>query len=108
MIDIPQLTYPLALTGGDFAQVEQGTLDDVRQNVLVLLRTPLGVRPLAPDVGVQDPTFTTVDPEALQATLTDADTGEPRARVTVTADPIDPAGEQRVAVDVALADDAEE
>lgn len=104
MTDIPHLAYPLRLApDGTFAVVEQDGIDDVRQCVHVLLRTPLGARPLAPQIGVEDPTFTSgVDPDELQQTLEEQ---EDRATVTVTTTPVDPTGEQQITVEVALADD---
>lgn len=100
--EIPHLAFPLRLTdSGSFAVVEQDTIDDVRQCVHVLLRTPLGVRPLAPEIGVEDPTFETgIDGDVLAATLEEQ---EPRASVTVVAAPVDPSGEQQLEVRVALA-----
>lgn len=105
-IEIPHIAFPLrqapAADGGGLVEVEQDTIDDVRQCVHVLLRTPLGVRPLAPQVGVEDPTFTRVDGDVLAATLEDQ---EDRAAVTVTASPVDATGEQQIEVLVALADE---
>jgi phage baseplate assembly protein W len=104
--EIPHLAFPLRLDGGSFAVVEQDTVEDVRQCVHVLLRTPLGIRPLAPEVGVDDPTFTEgVDGDALAAQLEEQ---EPRAVVTVTTSPIDERGEQVLEVRVALAGEADD
>lgn len=111
MADLPprQLAYPLRLDGGDLAVVEQDTIEEVRQSVFTLVRTPIGARPLAPGVGVDDPTFSEgVDPDELAALLMDDETGEPRAEVTVTAEPIDGTGEQQIRVEVALAGDEPE
>jgi phage baseplate assembly protein W len=105
--EVPHLKVPLELADdGSFAVVEQDTIDDVRQCVQVLLHTPLGIRPLAPDIGVEDPTFGMgVDPHALAAVLEEQ---EPRAAVTVLAAPVDPSGEQLLEVHVALAGDSTE
>jgi hypothetical protein len=107
-VKIPHIAWPLRLTDdGTLAVVEQDTIEDVRQCVRVLRRTPLGARPLAPLVGVPDPTFSAgVDPEDLEERLEDEDTGEPRAEVTVTATPIEN-GRQRIRIAVQLAADAD-
>lgn len=103
MTDIPHIAYPLRLTATGLEQVEQDSIDDVRQCVHVLLRTPVGARPLAPDVGVEDPTFSEgVDPEQLAAEL---EGQEDRARITITAAAPDETGEQAVQIAVDLADD---
>lgn len=106
MPDVPQWSYPMRLgVNGDFAEVEQDTLDDVRQSVYLLTRTPVGVRPLAPDIGLEDPTFTIVDLDALAATLEEQ---EDRAVVSVTVESLDDAGEQVLQIDVALVSEPEE
>lgn len=97
---IPHLKFPLELDpDGTFAVVEQDLIDDVRQCVFIAKRTQLGSRPASPTSGVEDPTFTTVDPEVLQATL---EAQEPRASVTVTVVDLEN-GEVDVDIDVALA-----
>jgi len=114
-VEIGHLRWPFRLTlGADLPGqvphaplqlVEQDTIDDVRQCVHLLLLTPPGSRPLAPDVGVPDPTFTAgIDPDLLAARLEEI---EPRARVSITAPPTDAQGAQNVQVRVALIDDQE-
>jgi hypothetical protein len=107
-IDVPHIAFPMRLTdAGELATTEQDSINEVQQCVLVLLRTPLGARPLAPGVGVADPTFSAgVDASALEVTLTDAQFGEPRASVQITAAPVTEAGQQGVAIAVGLADDS--
>lgn len=102
--EAPHLQWPLRLEpDGSLAAVEQDTLEDVEQCVHVLLRTERGSRPLAPAVGVEDPTFDNViDPGRLSALLEEQ---EDRARVTVTVDGPDETGEVTVRVSVALRDD---
>jgi phage baseplate assembly protein W len=56
-VDIPQYSLPLRIVGGQFAVVEQGTIDEVRDQVEVLIRTPRGSRLDLPDFGIDDPTF---------------------------------------------------
>lgn len=95
------LKWPLQLAAdGTLATWPQDSLEDVRQCVAVLLNTPRGVRPLAPDIGIDDPTFAGVDPEGLRALLEDQ---EDRAAVDVTAGAVDEHGEQTVTVTVDLA-----
>jgi phage baseplate assembly protein W len=100
------LAFPLrARADGSFEQVEQDTYEDVRQCVYMVLRTPLQSRPLAPHVGVDDPTFSMgVDAPELEAQLQEL---EPRAVVKVTAGDVESGGEQQVEVRVALAADDE-
>ncbi len=100
-VEVPQFAYPFRLDAtGDLAVLEQDDLPDVRQCVYVALRTPVGSRPLAPQAGVEDLTFVDeLDAEQLAATLEDQ---EPRAQITVTAQPVSAIGELAVSVDVAL------
>lgn len=102
--EVPHLRWPLQLAGGMLLAVEQDTIDDVEQCVHVLLSTPVGSRPLAPDIGAADPTFVGVDPADLESRLTDPDLGEPRADVTVS---VTDGPEQVVSVQVALAETQE-
>ncbi len=101
---VPHLAFPLRRApAGELLAVEQDTLEDVRQCVHVLLRTPRGARPLAPDVGIEDPTFTSgVQAEVLQAQLED---DEDRAHVDVAAGRVGPTGAQAVQVNVQLRED---
>lgn len=55
---VPHIAWPLELIGGHLAVLEQDSLDEVTQAVNVLLHTPRGARVLAPDFGIDDPTFT--------------------------------------------------
>lgn len=101
MPDLPQLAWPLRQdSAGGLVEVEQDTIDDVRQCINVLLHTPPGSRPLAPDVGIEDQTFTRIDTDALTSALEDQ---EDRALVTVTVAQADGTGEQQMEIAVALA-----
>lgn len=103
MAEVPHLAFPLRITSGTFAAVEQDTIEDVRQCVHVLLSTPIGARPLAPEIGVEDPTFTEgIDPELMQAMLEEQ---EDRAAITVAVALVSGTGEQHITVDVQLAED---
>lgn len=109
MIEIPHIAFPLRQAAdGTLAAVEQDSLDDVRQCVHVLLRTPLGARPLAPDTGVEDPTFSQgVDPDELATRLAGED-NEPRAELTITARPVGATGDQQLRITVGLAGDIDQ
>lgn len=74
-------TFPLTLDAGRLATHEQDTLADVTQCVHVLTRTRRGSRPLAPNVGFDDPTFSDVEADEIVGPLAGL---EPRADVTVT------------------------
>lgn len=98
---VPHLAYPLRLSAGRLEVVEQDTVEDVRQCVYVLLRTPRGARPLAPDVGIDDPTFTGgVDAPELAAEL---ERQEERAEIEISTGGPDFAGREQVTVRVGLA-----
>jgi hypothetical protein len=103
---VPVFDYPLRMQAdGTPAVVEQGSLEDVRASIHMLMRTPRGSRPLAPDIGVDDPTFGPgVDGDELAA---DLEAQEPLAALTVTVSPGDGPGDEvvRVEVDLALEDE---
>ena len=105
-VAVPHLAWPLRLDGPRLATVEQDTIEDVRQAVHAVAVTPRGARPLAPDVGVDDPTFTLgVVPEDLEADLEVAhELLGAGAVVRVQADPPDAGGNQQVNVYVDLED----
>ena len=86
--------------------MEQDSLADVQQCVLVLLHTPLGIRPLAPQVGVEDPTFVGVNADDLTDRLS---TDEPRGAITVNVAPPKGFGEEQdVTINVELLADSED
>jgi phage baseplate assembly protein W len=75
--DIPQFAFPLRFQGGRPVVVEQGSIDEIRDNVEVIVRTPLGARVEYPDFGVTDPTFRQgVDLDEIREACDEA---EPRA-----------------------------
>lgn len=115
-VERPHLRWPFRLTQGPdlpgqvghapIQLVEQGEIDDVRQCIHLLMRTQPGMRPLAPDIGVADPTFTTgIDPDALVSELEEM---EDRAEVTVAVSAEDGTGRQTVRVLVRLRPDDDE
>jgi phage baseplate assembly protein W len=98
MAEVPHLAWPFSLPGrGPLAQVEQDSIEDVRQNVHSYLATARGERPLSPDFGLEDPSFgPNVNGSRLAAEIMDA---EPRANVTITTTSAQD-GSGRVSVDV--------
>jgi hypothetical protein len=101
-VDVPHLAWPFRLDGSRFRQVEQDSLEDVTQAVHAVAVTPRGARPLAPDVGVDDPTF---GPGIVPARLAaDLEAAHPLAVVAVDVGEPDAAGVQQVTVHVDLAE----
>jgi phage baseplate assembly protein W len=95
---------PRGQAPGTFSVVEQDTLADVKQCIHVLVKTPLGWRPLAPDVGIVDPLWLEgIDTDALAGSLVE---WEPRAAVSVTTGGPDGDGRQTVQINVDLAEEA--
>lgn len=72
-----RITWPLSLAGGRLVTHEQDSLTDVAQCVHILTRTPLGARPLAPEIGLEDPTGSGADEQDLAL----LEEWEPRARL---------------------------
>lgn len=104
MTDIPHRAWPLRRDEqGALAQLEQDELAEVQQSVAIIRATPLGARPLAPQIGVDEATFTAgTAAEILEQALEEQ---EDRAAVTVTLTPVDQSGEQEVEIAVGLAAD---
>lgn len=101
-VETPHLKWPFRVAVGRFQVVEQDTIDDVVQCVHVLLNTPLGFRPLAPDVGVIDGLWRSrFETDRLVADLGE---WEPRGEITADTAGVDGAGEQSVNVNVDLAE----
>jgi hypothetical protein len=101
MADVPHLQWPFRLAGRKLAQVEQDSLEDLQQSVHAFLSTPLGSRPLNPDFGLEDPTFSAgVDPLQLEADIEASEDG--RAAVTVTVAGPSGAGAQQIDIVVAV------
>ena len=75
------VAWPLRLSAGGLAVVEQDTLDDVTQCVSVLLHTQVGARVLEPDFGIEDPTFS--DGLDVDEVVEAAADYEPRAAIDV-------------------------
>lgn len=87
------------MAGRRLAQVEQDSIEDVRQNVHSYLATERGERPLAPDFGLEDPTFgPTVNASRISSEIEEAENG--RARVEITT--VGPDGQGRASVTVAV------
>jgi hypothetical protein len=93
----PHFAIPFRLDGDRFATVEDGSEDEVRQNVAVLVSTRVGTRLVVPNFGIPDPTFTTGGDA--NDILNAADIFEPRAALDVT---IDDGPERTVTVHVGM------
>lgn len=103
MAEIPHLAWPFRVAGGKLNQVEQDSIEDVKQSVYAYLATPKGSRPLNPDFGAEDPTFGPgVDPQKLAQDIEASEDG--RAAVTVTVLGPDANGQQQVTIEVDLAE----
>lgn len=101
MADVPHLAWPFRFANRKLVQVEQDSIEDLRQSVHAYLATPRGARPLNPDFGVEDPTFGPgLDAAQLAADIEASEDG--RAAVTVTVDGPNERGRQDVTVRVAL------
>ena len=81
---IPHLSLPLRLVDGQFATVEQDTVEDILQCVRVVLTTPEGFREELPDFGLPDQTFLQggADTAVIEETIAE---WEPRADAQVYA-----------------------
>jgi phage baseplate assembly protein W len=53
----PHFAVPFRIEGRQAAVVEDGSSEEIRQNVEALLATRTGERLVVPDYGVSDPTF---------------------------------------------------
>ena len=67
-------------SSGEVTTIEQDSYQDVANCVEMVLNTSKGLRSALPGFGIDDPTFTQVDPNVLRADLQD---WEPRAMVDI-------------------------
>jgi len=106
MADVPQvathLAWPFRMSGRRLATVEQDSIEDVEQNVRSYLATGKGDRPLSPDFGLEDPTFSAAPSGA--ALAADIMEQEDRAVVEVEVTGPDGAGRTSLTVNVDLAE----
>jgi phage baseplate assembly protein W len=81
-VRVPQFAMPLRVVNGDFAVVEQGSIEDIEQNVMAVLRTIVGSRIDAPDFGIPDETFEqlSASPSA-EPYIAAVEAAEPRAHL---------------------------
>ena len=68
-------------SSGQVVTMEQDSYQDVANCVEMVLNTPKNLRSALPEFGIDDPTFTQVDPNALRADLQD---WEPRAVIDIS------------------------
>lgn len=79
MTDVPHFAFPFRLAHGSFAVVEQDSLDEIEQSVIVLLKTPPGSRLELPAYGAPETLFVTdIDHGGAAAAV---EVWEPRARI---------------------------
>lgn len=77
----PVLVLPMRVDGNQLATIPQGSVAELVQAVLLVLKSRPGERLAEPDFGSEDWTFAPdVDPSAIEA---DLEQQEPRARVEV-------------------------
>lgn len=104
--DVPHLAVPFQLSGTRAATVQDGTEDEVRQNVAVLVATRPGERLCVPQFGLPDPTFgpggRTPSSAVLEAAVA---RWEPRARLALEYDEPTDDGEADVLVHVSMEGD---
>lgn len=97
-LEVPHLAWPFRFAGRRLAQVDQDSIEDVQQSVHAYLATPRGARPLNPEFGAEDPTFSPgLDADQLAADIEASEDG--RASVSVTVEGV---GAQNVTVAVRL------
>lgn len=81
---VPRLRWPLQVSGGSLAVVEQDSEADINQCVVALLRTRLGERADDPSIGWVYPTHSEL-PLPLDELVTAVARHEPRITVTAQA-----------------------
>jgi hypothetical protein len=63
----PLIAYPFRVTpGGDVATVDEGSDEQLAQELAIAVLTRTGERTLAPTFGITDPTFVGIDEDALR------------------------------------------
>ncbi len=95
----PHLRVPFRITGGRALTVEDGSPDEIAQNVRVIVGTGVGERREVPDFGVDDPTFTDADLDDVEAAVAEF---EPRADLHIERGPITETGEAEVLIRVSV------
>lgn len=99
----PHLAVPFRIVGGRAATVEDGTLDEVTQNVRVILGTRPGERLVVPEFGLGDPTFGQAGRTPSTADLVEAvAVWEPRATLRVEYQEPSGTGDADVEVSVSM------
>jgi phage baseplate assembly protein W len=94
--DIPHFRIPFSIgVDGTVETVQQGTSDEIIQNVAMIVGTRPGTRFMLPQFGIIDPTFRGIDQIGLKNAVAKY---EPRATVNVI---VTPDNEEVVTVQVA-------
>jgi hypothetical protein len=98
---IPHLALPLRLEHGNFATVEQDTLDELVATVTCICAFPIGYRAEAPEFGIPELELTS-SPLPIADVERQIETWESRADVTVTEAPYDPTDPTASRLEVAV------
>jgi phage baseplate assembly protein W len=78
--DVPHVAFPFSIQNGALATVQQDSIAEIAQNVLVALGTRIGSRIDAPEYGTPSELFSQLTPEpSVAAVLATAEEWEPRA-----------------------------
>jgi phage baseplate assembly protein W len=79
---VPHFAFPFRLNGNSFAVIEQDTVQEVQQCVVILLLTPAGSRLVLPNYGTPE-TLYTQTPANVAGILARLTNWEPRASVAL-------------------------
>lgn len=85
MADTPHFNVPFRLRASA-EEIEQDTVDDIANSVVIVTRTPLAWRPEAPEIGIPDLTFLTqpIGTDYLRDLIVEL---EPRAAILIEEHP---------------------
>lgn len=78
MTDVPHFSLPFRFAGGNAAETEQDSLDEIADCCYAILVCPVGFRVELPAFGITDPAFTLPGPDVDEIRLA-LETWEPRA-----------------------------
>lgn len=86
MATVPQFALPFRVANGAVVEVEQGSLEDIEQNVEAVLRTIIGTHIDDLSFGIPDESFTQQTPNtSAEVYIAAIEECEPRARQLGTA-----------------------
>jgi hypothetical protein len=82
-VSIPHFAYPLVINSAFGVQtVEQGSVQEIQSNVLMIVSCPVNTCPELPDFGIPDPTFQQAPPSAA-GIIAAVQQIEPRAETSI-------------------------